>query len=149
MSDLRAMVRELLAEELAVLKATSTNEKNRSETQVESVRVSSDDDLNRFALQVLETARKRDLKTQLQNGSFRFILQNQKSSEPLGRSAMFDEKLSASRENEVSLVKSLITEKDIAKLGGHVIRVEHNACFTPLAKDEIRRRGIKIERNPK
>ncbi|MGB4825890.1 MAG: hypothetical protein WBP18_01195, partial [Paracoccaceae bacterium] len=46
------------------------------------------------------------------------------------------------------LAKSMITERDIVGLGEQEkrLRVKKNARFTPLAGDEARRRGIRIER---
>jgi hypothetical protein len=46
------------------------------------------------------------------------------------------------------LDKALITERDIAALSGaRVLRIGKGARLTPLARDEARRRGIRIERS--
>ena len=44
--------------------------------------------------------------------------------------------------------RGLVTEKDIAKLPAGLTAIEagKRVRFTPLARDELRRRGIKIER---
>ena len=48
----------------------------------------------------------------------------------------------------VSIDKILITERDIGKLDSaeKAINIWKSSRLTPLARDEIRRRGIKIER---
>jgi hypothetical protein len=48
----------------------------------------------------------------------------------------------------VHFEKGLISERDIAKLpaGLASVQVSKRVRFTPLAQDELRRRGVKIER---
>jgi hypothetical protein len=52
------------------------------------------------------------------------------------------------RTKATELTKNLVTERDIQALDAtaKVLRVPKNSRLTPLASDEARRRGIRIER---
>jgi hypothetical protein len=52
------------------------------------------------------------------------------------------------QKRQVSISKTLITERDIGNLNASekTINIWKSSRLTPLAKDEIRRRGITIER---
>ena len=135
MSDIRSMVREVLLEELGRLQA-ERGPNRRSE----GVSIRNSQDLNAFALRVLDMSKQRDLASEIRSGRLRFELDGapggtgrRTAKEPAPVAATFD--------------KGLITEKHIAGMDrGSRISVGKSVCFTPLAKDEIRRRGIKIER---
>ncbi|GJL82615.1 MAG: hypothetical protein DHS20C01_22490 [marine bacterium B5-7] len=140
MSDMRALIREILMEELAGLKKGSTFRT----PQLEAVAINSNEDLKAFALKVLELSKNRDLKSDIQSGNFQFVLNGGVRGETWTAPMTNISRCEGSR-----FEKGLITEKDIARLdaGTRSIATGKNVCFTPLARDEIRRRGIKIERN--
>ncbi len=134
MSDIRAIVREILVEELA------RHGKGGSSVQRERVRMRNDADLNAFALKVLDLARDGDAAARIRAGQLRFELDGAPPAQA-PRTAPVAAAQSASFE------RGLVTEKHIARLErASSIRVGKAVCFTPLAKDEIRRKGIKVER---
>ncbi len=140
MSDIRTMIRQILIEELRNYGNVS-NQKYRSEV----VSVGSSSDLNSFALKVLDIAKSRDLGSDIQSGDFQFVLDNQKS---VGAASVNTRNLAGS--GSTVFEKSLVSERDVARLTPDItsVVIGKNVCFTPLAKDEIRRRGIKVERKP-
>ena len=138
MSDIRKMIRQILLEELA-----GHVEPDRQQSHVENISINSTNDLNAFALRILELGKTRDLKSDLQNGKVRFVLENKSGVESRpGRQQQ------SAESGSVFLKQGMITEKDISKLDQETtsLSVGKNVFFTPLAKDEIRRRGLKIKR---
>ncbi len=141
MNDIRSLVRQILAEELGRHGIGAGGPRR------EPVSIRRSADLDAFALRVLEMARSVDLAAELRSGRLRFELESgsapparsiaetpsARASAPAGAAARFD--------------KGLVTEKHIAGLAhGASISVGKSVCFTPLAKDELRRKGIKVER---
>ena len=150
MTDLRALVRELLSEEIAAIRAELLGG-----VQVERVRVASGADLTDFAQSVGRRAQDPAFAAALRDGRIRF--------EPDGMVQVAPAPAVAPRPQAapqpVALVttvpaavpelrKGLITERDIAGIaeGETRLRVTKTARLTPLAGDEARRRGIRIER---
>ena len=150
MTDLRALVRELLSEEIAAIRAELLGG-----VQVERVRVASGADLTDFAQSVARRAQDPAFAAALRDGRIRF--------EPDGMVHVAPAPAVAPRPQAapqpVALVttvpaavpelrKALITERDIAGIaeGETRLRVTKTARLTPLAGDEARRRGIRIER---
>jgi hypothetical protein len=137
MSEIRTMVRQILLEELAKHKDFSN-----IGSQNEAVSIRNDKDLNAFALRVLDMAKKRDLKADIQSGKVKFFLTGNEKTK-----ANADTARQSSNPDPVCFNKGLVTEKDISRLASTVcnIRAGKHVCFTPLATDEIRRKGLKIE----
>ena len=154
MGDIRALIREILAEELASLRAELA-----CDATVEWVKVSTSADLNRFALSVLDRATDPGFESALRNGRLHF--------EPVGNvgtperveqlppaavrkpAAKQPKTLVTTIPPKVpELSKDLITERDLAAVanGETRLRIAKAARLTPLAIDEARRRGIRIER---
>jgi hypothetical protein len=150
MGDLRALIREILAEEIASLRAELA-----CDAAVERVSVSTSADLNRFALSVLDRANDPGFVSALRNGRLHFEPVRNVGARELPLDAM---RTPASRQPETlvstappkvpELRKSLITERDLAAVanGETRLRITKTARLTPLAGDEARRRGIRIER---
>lgn len=140
MSDLRSMVRELLLEEL---------DKNRPDiapsNPVQVVEIRNDHELNAFVMRVMDMSKKQDVKADIQSGKLKFSLSGSDLDHVHAESAVMAELSTRPTDFE----KGLVTEKDISRLKGNIIHVGNTVCFTPLARDEIRRRGIKIERKSK
>jgi hypothetical protein len=140
MSDIRSIIRQILIEELDKNEPASHLEK-----KTESVRIRNSNDLKSFVLRVLNIAKNRNLESDIQSGKINFILESS-----TGNRKSDDQSQRATDRGSVSINKGLVTEKDIAGLPDNtaIMSVGINACFTPLAKDEIRRRRLKIERKP-
>ncbi|MBK0329280.1 hypothetical protein I5535_18550 [Rhodobacteraceae bacterium F11138] len=137
MSELRDAIRAILREELAAL---------RSETgpAVETVRISSSSDLNRFAQDLLSKAQDPGFAAQVQAGQLRYELAGGGSCSQLSpRPAIVS---SPPGPAGTVLDKKLVTESDIAALNPGTIRLPKHTRLTPLAQDEARRKGIRIER---
>ena len=149
MSDLRALVRELLSEEIASLRAELLGG-----TQVECVRVGNAADLTAFARSVLRRAQEPGFAAALQEGRLRFEPEGAPASAampspaPAPMAAQPVKLVCSAPVGTPELRKGLITERDIAAIaeGETRLRILKSARLTPLAGDETRRRGIRIER---
>jgi len=151
MDDIRALIRGIIAEEVALLRAEFANS-----ATVERVNVSTPAELTRFALTVLERAHEPGFAAALREGRLCFEpVQSVKSADQHQHIA---ERPVVAKQPEVlvttvpppipELRKSLITERDLAAIGNGEtrLRITRSARITPLANDEARRRGIRIER---
>jgi len=154
MGDLRALIKEILAEELSSMRAEFA-----CDAAIERVSISTSADLNRFALSVLDRANDPGFASALRNGRLHFEpvrnVGTPERAEQLPPAAM---RTPATKQPETlvstippkvpELRKSLITERDLAAVanGETRLRVAKTARLTPLANDEARRRGIRIER---
>lgn len=135
MSALRDEIRAILREELAALK-------NEPGQTVERVQIHSSSDVNRFALDLLLRAREPGFIERVQNGQLRFELAGAPASSATPRPIVSSTPGPAGR----VLDKKLVTESDIAGLSAGILRLPKHSRLTPLAKDEARRGGIRIER---
>ncbi|RWI48951.1 MAG: hypothetical protein EOR16_32425 [Mesorhizobium sp.] len=152
--DIRLLIKEILAEELASLRAAF-----HGDATVERVSVATSAELSRFALSLLDRANEPGFASALRNGRLRF--------EPVldfGTVARLEQAPAVAMHTPVvkqpktlvttvpakvpELTKCLITERDLAVVadGETRLRIKKTARLTPLANDELRRRGIKIER---
>lgn len=145
MSTIRDEIRAILREEIAALRAETSHAR-----APERVQMQSSTDLDRFA---------RDLVTRTQNdpafaaavtsGAQRFEFLGAIPT-PANASAprIVTGPVNPTRAKATELSKKLVTERDIEELeqGARVLRVPTHCCLTPLANDEARRRGIRIER---
>ncbi len=159
MSELRALVRELLREEIAALRGEILGA-----VQAEPVAVGSEAELTDFALGVARRAQEPGFLAALEAGRIRYapdgsaaahVFAPQPAPQPAPRPAPV-RPVAAQPVALVSTIpapvpelrKGLITERDIAAVaeGETRLRVSKTARITPLAGDEARRRGIRIER---
>ncbi len=149
MTDLRALIREVLTEEIATLRAEILGG-----VQVERVRVACAADLTEFAQSILRRAQEPGFVADLQAGRLRFEPEGTPASvttfprasvQPAAQPAVIVTTVPA---QTPELRKGLITERDIAAIGDSEtrLRILKSARLTPLASDEARRRGIRIER---
>ena len=138
MSEVRTLIRKILLEELEKHGSIGNQDKNFT-----SVSIQDNNDLNSFALKVLDLAEKSDLKADIESGKVTFTLV---TNELVNNSPEQNQPSSIS--DPVPFQKGLVTEKDIAGLADSTssIRVGKTVCFTPLAMDEIRRKGLNIKR---
>ena len=139
MAELKEEIRNLLREELSLMK----DEFKLSQTAVEQVVIRSNDDLMAFVHNILGRASDANFVRQIKERTLRFELSKQLS---IGTDSFTDRNLD--NRKYVSIDKILITERDIGKLDSaeKAINIWKSSRLTPLARDEIRRRGIKIER---
>jgi hypothetical protein len=144
MPDLRELIREILAEVLESLPELGGGSKR------ERVTLRSNDDLNAFARSMVERAKDRDFAEAVRDGRHLFALDQQ--SQPVARPAAQRPQpapiVSSMPAEVAALTKSLITERDLAQLGLQQgrLRIGSKSRLTPLAADELKRRGVKIER---
>ena len=144
MPDLRELIREILVEVLDSLPELGGGNKR------ERVTLRSNDDLNAFARSMVERAKDRDFEEAVRDGRHLFALDQQ--CQPVPRPAEQRQQptpIVSSMPAEVdALTKSLITERDLAQLGlkQRRLRIGSKSRLTPLAADELKRRGVKIER---
>ena len=139
MAELKEEIRNLLREELSLMK----DEFKLRQTAVEQVSIRSNDDLMAFVHNILGRAADANFVRQIKERTLRFELSKQLS---MGTNSCTDRNLDDKK--YVSIDKILITERDIGTLDSaeKAINIWKSARLTPLARDEIRRRGIKIER---
>lgn len=157
--ELRAVIRELLVEELAAVRAELSGA-----PQVERAAVGSEADLTDFALKIARRAQDEPgFVAALEAGRIRFAPLGAPAGQPPHPAAIAlpvaaatapalatgSVPLVASMPPSVpELRKGLITERDVAAIarGETRLRIAKSARMTPLATDEARRRGIRIER---
>jgi len=158
MNAIRDEIRAILREELAALRAGP----GTAPPMVESVPVASGADLTRFACDLLARASDPSFVERVKSGALRF----EPSAPPptafapypapgYAPSPGYASALVAGPANGTAppgkpavVDKSLVTERDLAALakGQRHLRISHKSRLTPLARDEARRLGIRIER---
>jgi len=139
--DLRLVIRELLAEELAKVRTEMAGSASSNRVREEEVSITSDSELAAFVRRLLTLAKDGRALAEIEAGRHRFRLRQGARSDPSPQSGR-------SATSSVRFEKGLITERDIAKLpeGLASVQAAKQVRFTPLAQDELRRRGVKIER---
>ena len=141
MSAIRDEIRAILREELSALLS------EHSGPQVEAVKIETSEELNAFARHLVRQMSAPDFADKVQSGQVRFALEK---SVPvtLARAIPATPTLvgAVPKIKPPMLDKRLITEADLAAFGPGPLLVPPQARVTPLAKDEARRKGIRIER---
>jgi hypothetical protein len=140
MSALRDEIRAILREEIAALRADMAAPAPRR--QVERVRITSSAELNRFTQELMRRANEPDFAARVARGDLVFELASEPA--PIAGAMV----TSPPKREPERVEKALITERDISDLGSGVrsLRIAPHSKLTPLARDEARRRGIRIER---
>jgi hypothetical protein len=146
MSALREEIRAILREEIAALgvglgPAPTT----------ERVRIGSSAELGRFVADLMGRAEDPEFRACVARGEIVFELAPAHApgtsaySAPANIAPIVQ---GPARPSPARLEKTLVTERDIAALGGEVrsLQLAPHARLTPLARDEARRKGIRIER---
>lgn len=161
MDDLRSLIREVLVEELRALKAGAAG--GGTGVQRETVSFASDDDLNAFVRRILQAAADPAQRDAILSGRHLFSLSGPAASLPQYVAQGFvrtpapppslppiaqsvPTPVTAAARQQFS--QGLLTEKHVEALpdGTRVVSVGKCVRFTPLARDELRRLNIKIER---
>lgn len=148
MSDLRSLVREVLTEELGKLRGSIARIPAVSTEEV--VSLTSDEDLFAFVRRILEFGQNPAQRAALLEGRHRFRFGSpgaQPIQPPSPNSAVPGAAITAPSHHTIA--KGLITERDIGLLpaGTRSVSVTAKSRLTPLAKDELRRLNISVERS--
>ena len=138
MSELKDEIRNVLRQELMLIQQEFKSIKPR----VEHVNINSSDELMDFVHELLNRAEERNFVDQIKEGGLRFEISEKVKIGNLKS----DPNLNVRKQASIS--KMLITERDIGNLKASekTISIWKSSRLTPLARDEIRRRGISIER---
>ena len=138
--EIRKIIRELLVEEIASINKESVSLDQKTTREV-IVSIRTDEDLMKFVKKILNIVKETDGFSNIENGDIIFHLE-------VPSSANLNSRSCTSHPTSNKIEVGLITEYDIAKLDGNitVLQVLKNAKLTPLAKDELRKKGIKMER---
>lgn len=141
MHGLREEIRAILREEIAALSGGGPAPAPVTET----VQISNGMDLTRFARDILARAADPHFAAAVAGGAHRFDLAASGFAAAPVRPIVASP---APRAPQEIVAKPLITERDIGELAldGKVLRIANASRLTPLAQDEARRRGIRIER---
>ncbi|MCY4153365.1 MAG: hypothetical protein OXE94_14180 [Aestuariivita sp.] len=141
MSAIREEVRAILREELAEIFA------DQDAIEMRNVTVESTDDLNAFVADLLNQVTEPQFVEKFQRGKLKFVLERNMTTrqDPAIPATTMLGALPNSVESPI-LEKNLITERDVLAVATKNLRISSTARITPLARDEARRRGIRIER---
>jgi hypothetical protein len=144
-ADLRAMIREVLREELAARGVGRPS--GAPQIREEAVSVASDADLAAFARRILALAGDSKARADIESGRHVFRLASAGSRAATTAEA-YERAQPKQNLSPVSFERGLVNEREIRNLpeGITVIRIGKTVRLTPLAQDELRRLGIKIER---
>lgn len=136
--EIRAIIREVLAEEIASLRCPATRE--------ERVAIASDSDLARFVARLLDLTNDAELRREISEGRYVFRLGNANAARPEARQSRTP---AAPSSRAVRFDNGLVTERHVDSLaeGTRTISVAKGVRFTPLARDRLRSRGINVERS--
>lgn len=142
MSQLRTLISEILTEELGKLHQQPTKPQIREEI----VSIKNNSELSLFVHRILEMAQDGRLKTDIASGHHVFKLTTEVLSPFQAHQPVADHPGSSTK--AVFFETGLVTEKDVSRLprGLTSLGIGKTVNFTPLARDELRRKGIKIER---
>lgn len=143
MSALREEIRAILREEIAALRSGLAAP---APCETERVRLTSSAELNRFAADLVRRAADPAFRERVARGEIMFELAQGHAPGAAASAAPIVQ--GPARRAPERLEKTLITERDIAALGGEVrsLQLTPHSRLTPLARDEARRKGIRIER---
>ena len=151
--DIRHLIREVLAEELKGMGAgrhgANADTSPRPQVREERVAMHTDADLQRFALRMIELAADGRSVQEIKAGRWVFRLDG--GGGPAVSGAVTDpgagHAVGTAAPEVLEFDRGLVTERQIAGLSqGAQLRIGKRVRFTPLARDEIRRRGIHVER---
>jgi len=146
MSDLRALIRELLVQEIAALGGANGAIPAPAPFREETVAIRTDAELSAFVTRILAIADDPGLRKDIAAGRYRFRLSESRPPQPDAHQPAAP--VQAAQPAKIRFERGLMTEKDVARLpdSASAISIGKTVRFTPLARDELRRRAIKIER---
>ncbi len=140
--ELRELIREVLRDELQAgdrESGANVGPKPARQVREERVTINSDADLQDFANRLLELAQDPGACRQIRQGAWVFRL---------ARTGSGAATHTASPAEIAEFSRGLVSERQIEALPDEtkVVRVGRTVRFTPLALDELRRRGVKTQR---
>jgi len=149
-SELRSMIREVLAQELARLRADLAGGGRGApapRVREERVRIDGDADLAAFVHRLMELSRDGEARREIEQGRWVFRLSRDAPPTATGE----DRRLASparpqARTTEIE--RGVLSERQVDALpeGTTRLLVGKAVRFTPLARDRLRQRGIEIER---
>lgn len=146
MPELRSLIREILTEEIGRLQPGAPVA--HPQITEEQVQIRTNADLASFVARLMRAAQDGRLRADIASGQHVFRLANDAG---VAQQVMAHQPLAPSpaAPSVVSFERGLFGERQVASLpaGTRQINVGKAVRFTPLAKDELRRRGITIERS--
>lgn len=140
--DLRQVIRELLQEELAHLRGAGHTAPPREE----AVSLTTDTELAAFVRRLMQLAQDPGARAEIEAGRHVFRL-GTPAATPLRADTPRGTAPGAAAP-PARFERGLVTEREIARLpdGTRSITLGKHARLTPLARDELGRRGIRMER---
>jgi hypothetical protein len=142
MSELRHLIREILTEELGKVHEMQSLAPRITEEQV-SIRTNAE--LLAFVQRLLAVAQDGRMRADIEAGRHIFRLVNGGTPQ---LQAYQPTAPAPQSQTPVRFERGLVSERDVVSLpqGTRCVYVGKSVRFTPLARDELRRRGIKVER---
>ena len=148
-----SLIREVLAEELARIrsekKSAGGSVASAARVREEAVTIAGDGDLQAFARRILTMADNPDERRRLQAGELVFRLAG-RSGGGIGAPAPSGQVAGgqAAAGPAERIERGLLSERQVDRLpaGTTLLQLGKEARMTPLARDRLRRRGIRIER---
>ena len=142
MQELRDEIRAILREELAALTGGAL-------PGVETIQIKSSEDLQRFALDLLDRSIEKEFVKKVKAGKHRFELAARVSAPPPPPAPVRAVVTTPQAPAVPEWDGRLLGEGDVAELARshRTVRVPKTCCITPLARDEARRLGLRIERS--
>lgn len=143
-AELRALIRDVLREELATMRPREATPQVRHE----SVAISSDADLAAFVRRILALGADSRARAGIESGRHIFHLASSVTGTAHEAHDRPRARTGGTGATPVSYERGLVTEREIRNLpeGATQLRIGKSVRLTPLAQDELRRRGVKIER---
>ncbi|WP_440997719.1 hypothetical protein [Arhodomonas sp. SL1] len=149
-SEIRSLIQEILAEELRGMvgggdAGAHADTAPKPQVREERVAIASDADLNRFALRMLELAQDGRSVQEIKAGRWVFRLQG--GAAGTRPAPAVEQPVGSAPAETLEFDRGLVSERQIGGLSKNArIRAGKRVRFTPLAQDEIRRKGIHVER---
>ncbi|MBT4891129.1 MAG: hypothetical protein HON65_16395 [Rhodospirillales bacterium] len=142
-TEIRSLIRSILSEELGKVKAKKTSS---PKAKSENVRITNDQELTAFTKRVAALCKSEQNRNDIETGQWSFSLNSVSS--PQMHGSMQSPAQGARSERSAQFEKGFINERQIDALSEDTTIVVINKAvrFTPLAKDRLRQRGIRIER---
>jgi len=139
--NVRKLIREVLAEELRRVK---TDAKAAPGGHEETVSLTSDADLSAFVAKLMKLAGDAKARRDIEQGRlvFRLASKDEPALTPTTAPA------STGAGDTVRMERGMVSERQVDALPGgtRLLQAGKDVKFTPLARDRLRQRGIKIER---
>lgn len=143
-AELRALIRDVLREELASAGGRAGAPQARHET----VAISSDADLAAFVRRILALGADSRARAEIEGGRHVFHLARGGPAAGVGGNEAHERALPRAGAAPVTCERGLVGEREVRNLpeGTGILRIGRTVRLTPLAQDELRRRRIRIER---